>query len=514
MIPQRILNTKLFNSNSIKNFSLSSKRQAQALKKGMVVGVYENSELTTAASRVDSESRGKVKLMIKDSGLKLGHTSVAHNILTGYEAVALVGVGNKTVSGINSSESLDEQRENIRIATGLAVNHLIDEGLTHIEVDPVENAEAAAEGSILGLWRFDYLKSEDNKNPEPEIKCAEGGDCNAWERGRIKADAQNLARVLTQCPSNLMTPTHFAQCTIDKLCPCGVQVEARDRKWIEAQGMESLLAMASGSLEPPIVLEIAYCGANPDDKPVMLIGKGVTFDGQGVCLDRKCNAEFSADVAGAAVVVGTIKALCELKVPINVNAIIPLCENMPGGNAAAPGAVFTALNGRTIRMDDTAHDGRIFLVDALCYAERYKPCLVMNVATLDETMRLALGDGASAAYTMSDSIWKNLNEAGAISGDRMWRLPMWNHYRLAIETDRGVDLTTVGKGLAKGGDPCTAAAFLKSFAPPSEFVHIDITGTGRLASGFGYPYLRNNLMTGRPVRTLVEFLCKHASQKG
>ncbi|XP_022202582.2 cytosol aminopeptidase [Nilaparvata lugens] len=513
MISQITLNKKLLSINSFRNFSVSWKRQAQALKKGIVVGVYENSELTTVASRVDSESKGKVKDMLKDSTMKLGHTSVAHNLVTGYDAVALVGVGNKTVSGINLSESLDEQRENIRIATARAVNHLLDEGLTHIEVDPIGNAEAAAEGSILSLWRFDYLKSDDNKRPEPEVTCSDSNESSAWERGRIKADAQNLARVLTQCPSNLMTPTHFAQCTIDKLCPCGVQVEARDRKWIEAQNMESLLAMASGSMEPPIVLEIAYCGANPDDKPVMMIGKGVTFDGQGVCLDRKCNAEFSADVAGAAVVVGTIKALCELKVPINVNAIIPLCENMPGGNAAAPGAVFTALNGRTIRMDDTAHDGRIFMVDALCYAEKYKPCLVMNVATLDEVMRLALGDGATATYTMSDSIWKNLHDAGALTGDRLWRLPLWNHYRLAIESDRGADLTTVGKGLGRGGDPCTAAAFLKTFAPPCEFVHLDITGTGRLGSGVGYPYLRNNLMTGRPVRTLVEFLCKQASQK-
>ncbi|RZF48662.1 hypothetical protein LSTR_LSTR010752 [Laodelphax striatellus] len=508
MIQLKIFQKNVNHLKLLKTFSTTVGKSAP--KKGIAVGVYENGELTSAASRVNIESQGKVMEILKGSDLRLGITNLAHNLIPGYDVVSLVGAGAKN-AGMDQAENLDRLNENIRIAAGRAAKSLMDEDVALIEVDPFTNAEAAAEGAILAVWNFDYLKSDENKKVEPTVLCSEKNEEDVWERGRIKAEAQNFARVLTQCPSNLMTPTHFVECVIDKLCPCGVQVEARDRKWMQEQNMEAFLSMATGSTEAPLMLAPDYCGGNPDSKPVILTGKGVTFDGHGVCHDRQCDPEFSADMAGAAVVVATIKALCELKVPINVNAIIPLCENMPGGNAVAPGAVFTALNGITIRIDDTDHDGRIFLVDALCYAARYKPCLTINVSTLHDSMRIALGTGATGVYTLGDGIWKDMSEAGAKSGDRVWRLPLWDHYRVKVQSDHGADLTTVGKGL--GGHPCSAAAFLKLFAPPSEFAHMDISGTGRKSSGINHPYLHKNLMTGRPVRTLVDFFCKYATRK-
>ncbi|XP_075215169.1 cytosol aminopeptidase-like isoform X1 [Lycorma delicatula] len=507
-IARRFLESKSFTNivNTVKFFSADAPKPK---KKGVVVGIYENLEFTKSGEKVDNESGGKLKELAQASNLKLGKTAVFHGLLNDYHAVALVGLGSKE-AGFNEFETLNECKENIRIAAANGARKLQKIGINTIEVESFTNGEAAAEGSILAVWKFQDLKSEKYRSTRATIKPFDDQDKDGWEKGRQKAKAQNLARMLEQCPSNIMTPTHFAQCAIDKLCPCGVQVEARDHDWMTEHKMFTFLKMAHGSCEPPIMLELAYCGGNPDDKPVIMIGKGVTFDSGGLCLNRKCSSmiEYSADMAGAAVVVGVFKALCKLKVPINCNAILPLCENMPGGNAAMPGLVLTSLGGKTIRVDNTWHDGRIFLVDALSYAERYKPCLTINVATLDESMRVALAGGPSAVFTPSDLIWKDLEKAGADTGDRLWRFPLWYYYTRKITNEKGVDIVTVGKG--KGGDPCTAAAFFKEFAPKTDFIHFDISGTGRISTGM-YPYLRKKLMTGRPVRTIVEFLRRMAT---
>lgn len=482
---------------------------AKPKRKGLVVGIYDNLEFTKSAEKVDNESSGKLKELAQISHLKLGKTAVFHGLLNDYHAVALVGLGQKD-KGYNQFENLNECKENIRIAAGNGAKKLQKLGCKLIDVESFTNAEAAAEGSILAVWKFEDLKSKKYRSTKAVVNPYDDADRSGWEVGKEKAKAQNLARMLEQCPSNIMTPTHFAQCAIDKLCPCGIQVEARDHDWMVEHKMYSFLKMAHGSCEPPIMLELAYCGGNPDDKPVLMVGKGVTFDSGGLCLNRKCTQmiEYSADMAGAAVVVGVFQALCKLKVPINCNAILPLCENMPGGNAAMPGLVLTSLSGKTIRVDNTWHDGRIFLVDALNYAERYKPCLTMSIATLDESMRIALAAGASAIFTPSELIWKDLKKAGAETGDRMWRFPLWDYYTRKVTSSRGVDIVTVGKG--KGGDPCTAAAFFKLFAPKTDFIHFDISGTGRMSTG-SYPYLRKMLMTGRPVRTITEFLRRMAT---
>ncbi|XP_075215170.1 cytosol aminopeptidase-like isoform X2 [Lycorma delicatula] len=443
-IARRFLESKSFTNivNTVKFFSADAPKPK---KKGVVVGIYENLEFTKSGEKVDNESGGKLKELAQASNLKLGKTAVFHGLLNDYHAVALVGLGSKE-AGFNEFETLNECKENIRIAAANGARKLQKIGINTIEVESFTNGEAAAEGSILAVWKFQDLKSEKYRSTRATIKPFDDQDKDGWEKGRQKAKAQNLARMLEQCPSNIMTPTHFAQCAIDKLCPCGVQVEARDHDWMTEHKMFTFLKMAHGSCEPPIMLELAYCGGNPDDKPVIMIGKGVTFDSGGLCLNRKCSSmiEYSADMAGAAVVVGVFKALCKLKVPINCN----------------------------------------------------------------ESMRVALAGGPSAVFTPSDLIWKDLEKAGADTGDRLWRFPLWYYYTRKITNEKGVDIVTVGKG--KGGDPCTAAAFFKEFAPKTDFIHFDISGTGRISTGM-YPYLRKKLMTGRPVRTIVEFLRRMAT---
>ncbi|XP_075215371.1 cytosol aminopeptidase-like [Lycorma delicatula] len=543
-------------------------------KKGLVLGVYDNLDFTKAAEKIDNESGGKLKdilnrvivllmmnsksaiichlysdcidldeddnektqsfnieekITLKDMKYneldldserlkqatkkirpKLGETEVFHG-LADYHAVAVVGLGPKDPP-YNEVEYLNETKENVRIAAGAGARKLQKLCVNKIEIESFACAEAAAEGAILAVWRFQDLKNKESRDTVSEIYPFDDNDVSGWQKGREKAKAQNFARMLEQCPSNIMTPTHFVECAVEELCQAGIQVEARDYDWMQNSKMLSFLTMAQGSCEPPLLLEMAYCGGSPDNKPVLMIGKGVTFNSGGLCLnpDNKQLLEYSADMAGAAVVLGVFKGLSALKVPINCNAIIPLCENMPGGNAAMPGLVVTALNGKTIRIDNTKHDGRIFLVDGLIYGERYKPSITITVATLADNMRIAMASGPSACYTVSDLLWEDLKKAGADTGDRVWRLPLWRHFETKIKAATDADYRTVGKG--KGGEPCTAAAFFKLFAPKGEFIHIDISGTGRVSTEIGYPYLKKNLMTGRPVRTLIEFLSYLAAE--
>ncbi|KAL1122886.1 hypothetical protein AAG570_003212 [Ranatra chinensis] len=348
-----------------------------------------------------------------------------------------------------------------------------------------------------------------NRTPESSLCLYDDPDMAGWERGAFKAEAQNIARKLEDTPPNAMTPAIFSQEAMEILCPCEVQVVAHDRDWLEDKCMNAFITLARSSCDPPIMLELSYCGGAEDDKPVVIVGKGTTFDCGGLCLQRGGDmSECRADMAGAAVIVATLKALAMLKVPINVNALIPLYENMPGGMAIKPGDVVTGLCGKNIRVTDTSKEARVILTDPLTFSSNYKPCLVINVATLTAGVRTALGTSSTGVFTTSDVVWNELSRAGAETGDRVWRLPLWKHFTSNIKSYDSVDVDNVGNG--RGGDPCVGAAFLREFAPPIDFLHLDITGTGMLASDPSHPYLREGYMTGRPTRTLVQFLYQMA----
>ncbi|KAG8236673.1 hypothetical protein J437_LFUL014401, partial [Ladona fulva] len=245
----------------------------------------------------------------------------------------------------------------------------------------------------------------------------------------IKAEAQNFARKLADTPANYMTPTIFAETAKEELSKNGVIVEARDKAWAESMKMGSFLSVAKGSLEPPIFLEIKYSGGKDDASPVVFVGKGVTFDSGGISLKpaRKMD-EMRADMGGAACVVATINAVASLKLPINMIGLIPLCENMPSGTANKPGDVVVAMNGKSIIVDNTDAEGRLILADALCYAHHFNPSFILDIATLTGAMRVALGSGATGVFTNSDSLWEKIENAGMLTGDRMWRFPLWKHY--------------------------------------------------------------------------------------
>lgn len=333
-------------------------------------------------------------------------------------------------------------------------------------------------------------------------------DLYGFQRGSIKGEAQNLARRLADTPSNLLTPSIFADEAASILTPLGVDVKVYDKKWAEDQKMFSFLSVAKGSIEPPKFLEITY--KNSDSKPYVLVGKGVTFDAGGISLKPAANMDhMRADMGGAAAVFGAIQGIARLGVQANIKVLIPLVENMPSGSATKPGDVVMARNGKSICVDNTDAEGRLILADALCYSADFCPEWVLDIATLTGAMVVCLGNAATGVFTNSNKLYQVLEKAGSETGDRVWRFPLWKHYTKQISENNAYDLNNIGKG--KGGGSCTAAAFLKEFVPEkTNWLHLDIASV--MGPDHSVPYLSKG-MTGRPTRTLIEFVESQVNNK-
>ncbi|XP_050094173.1 cytosol aminopeptidase-like [Anopheles aquasalis] len=481
-------------------------------EKGLVLGLYEQEidteepRLSSTAIHFDAKTDGQLLGLIKECNLKgkLGSVKVFNNLDPEIGSVAVVGLGIEG-AGYNELEAIDEGFENVRIAAGIGAKRLASEGCTQIFVDPMEYPEQAAEGSGLATWRYQANKSKKDRKPIPKLDLYDSPDVDAWTRGLFKADAQNLARSLSDAPGNQITPTSFAQAAVDALCPCGVNIEVRNKDWAEAKNMSCFLSVARSSCEPPIFLEISYCGDDKAGRPIMLAGKGMTFNSGGLCLKNPEDmAQYRASMAGAATVVATIRAAAALSLPINLVGLIPLCENMPSGMAFKPGDVVSCMNGKTIAVHDTNNAGRLMLADTFIYGQQtFKPKIVVDVATLSDGIIHALGGAASGVFSNSDFLWSQMRKAGAISGDRVWRMPLWQYYTHKVTDYSNVDISNAGRGK---GSACLGAAFLKEFVPCVDWLHLDITGVGMLKTGAGIPYLVNDRMTGRPTRTLIQFL--------
>lgn len=308
-------------------------------------------------------------------------------------------------------------------------------------------------------------------------------------------------------PANLMTPTIFAETVSARCTALGVRAEAHDRDWAAAKKMGSYLSVSRGSEEPPVFLELTYNGAG-DAQPVCLVGKGITFDSGGISLKGGSKMdEMRADMGGAACVAATIVALAELKVPVNVKALIPLVENMPSGHATKPGDVVYAMNGKSICVDNTDAEGRLILCDAITYAQEFKPKWVLDIATLTGAVRVALGDCVAAAFTNNQALWDHIHSAGSESGDRVWRMPLFKHYTSQMTDHNGHDINNLGKGTGAGS--CTAAAFLRDFvAKDMPWVHVDMAGI--MCNSTDQSYTSSKGMSGRPMRTLFEFVRREA----
>uniref|UniRef100_A0AAX7U788 Cytosol aminopeptidase n=1 Tax=Astatotilapia calliptera TaxID=8154 RepID=A0AAX7U788_ASTCA len=481
--------------------------QTPAGRFGLVLGVFEKEEeedegtlhLTEAAAGFDKSLSGKLSELLKLSGpaLKNGKSRVFYGLHKDFPCVALVGLG-KNNAGVCRTENWDTSKENIRQAVSAGCRLLQDLEVSHVEVDSCGDAQSAAEGAVLGLFHYDQLKSK--KKTKVTTQLHGSADVVGWEKGIVYAEGQNLARLLMEAPANHITPTAFAKTIEEKLAPHA------DRAWIEEQQMGAFLSVSKGSEEPPVFLELHYNGS-PDSKqpPLLLVGKGITFDSGGISLKPSASMDaMRADMGGAATVCASIVTAASLKLPVNIVGLAPLCENMPSGKATKPGDVVKAKNGKTIQVDNTDAEGRLILADALCYGHVFNPRAIVNVATLTGAMDVALGSAAAGVFTNSDWLWEQLHRASVVTGDRVWRMPLFQHYTKQVTDSQLADLNNIGK-YSRSGGACTAAAFLREFVKAPHWAHLDIAGV--MSNKDEVPYLRKG-MSGRPTRTLVEPLDK------
>ncbi|XP_063963315.1 cytosol aminopeptidase-like [Lytechinus pictus] len=489
---------------------------------GVVVGVYEDEanngvSFTPEASKVNEQSQGQLRENITRycQNLKKGKSRVFYGLNEEFSKVAVVGLGKKS-AGVNDLEEIDEGRENVRVAMAAGVRLLRDVGCKTVAVDPCSDAEAAAEGSVLSIFEYDELKAESSRKPKVNLSLLNRDNSSelhsAWKRGETMANAQNFARTLMEMPANKLTPTSFSEIAHNKRqrTDLPITIQAHSRKWASDKKMGAFLSVAKGSDEPPIFMDVRYNGASKNVDPLVLIGKGVTFDSGGISIKPAAGMDLMrGDMGGAANVLAAMFAMANLELPVNVVGLIPLCENMVNGSAVKPGDVVTAMNGKTIQVDNTDAEGRLLLADALCYAtSNLKPTMVLDLATLTGAIDVALGSAATGVFTNSQHVWDMLRQASVSTGDRMWRMPLFKHYTKQVTEAHLADVSNIGKYSRSGGS-CTAAAFLREFITDDiKWAHLDIAGV--MQNKDEIPYLGKG-MSGRPVRTLIDFVSRFKS---
>ncbi|MFG6466396.1 leucyl aminopeptidase [Roseateles sp. BYS87W] len=319
-------------------------------------------------------------------------------------------------------------------------------------------------------------------------------------RGQAIAAGVELARECANRPANHATPTYLGEVVQGLGKAHGLKVEVMDKKAVEKLGMGSFLAVAQGSDEPLRFIVARYEGAAKTVAPVVLVGKGITFDTGGISLKPGAEMdEMKFDMGGAASVIGTLRAVAELKPKLNLVMIVAACENMPSGRAVKPGDVVTSMSGQTIEILNTDAEGRLILCDALTYAERFKPAVVVDVATLTGACVIALGGVRSGMYASDDELAASLTAAGDAALDPCWRMPLDEEYAEGLKSNFA-DLPNIA---GRAGGSITAAKFLQRFATQYRWGHLDIAGTAwKSGAAKG--------ATGRPVGLLTHFVLSHA----
>jgi leucyl aminopeptidase len=382
--------------------------------------------------------------------------------------------------------------------------------LTRIPVEnrsPAWRIRLAAMAACETLYRFDRFKSrKDAERPLKSLafasEAAGEAAAQALAQGLAIGEGVTLARNLGNLPGNVCTPEHLAgaarRIAEEHALECGVLEQAD----MEALGMHALLSVAKGSRQGPKLIVLHYRGGEAADKPVVLIGKGITFDSGGLSLKPgEGMDEMKFDMCGAAGVLGTLAAAAKMRLPLNLAVIAPCVENMPGGAASRPGDVVASLSGQSIEILNTDAEGRLILCDALTYAGRFQPAAVIDVATLTGACVVALGHVATGLFANDDELADALLGAGEASFDRAWRMPLWDDDREQLKSNFA-DLANVG---GRPAGSVTAACFLSRFAGEFPWAHLDVAGTAwKTGTDKG--------ATGRPVPLLSHFLLARAGK--
>jgi len=398
------------------------------------------------------------------------------------------------------------------VATGLG--QLKGLGVKHVAVVQGSGGEMTtqhAEAAATAASEVVYMYRDTKPSAAPASALAkvtllcEKAQAREVQRGLLQGAAVaagvEFAKSLANRPGNHCTPTYLGEQAKKLGKEHGLKVEVMDRKQIEKIGMGSFLAVAQGSTQPPCFIVARYDGAAKSVPPVVLVGKGITFDTGGISIKPAAEMdEMKFDMGGAASVLGTLRAIAELKPKLNLVVLVPTCENMPSGGAIKPGDVVTSLSGQTIEILNTDAEGRLILCDALTYAERLKPAMVVDVATLTGACVIALGHHNSGLFTADDKLADQLLGASREALDPAWRMPLDEEYDEALKSNFA-DMANVGP---RYGGAITAAMFLRRFTSKYRWAHIDVAGTA-WKSGV------NKGATGRPVPLLTHFVLSHAA---
>jgi leucyl aminopeptidase len=334
---------------------------------------------------------------------------------------------------------------------------------------------------------------------------ANKGDVALVERGVARGEAIGegvaLAKDLGNLPGNVCTPAYLAEQAQELAKRHGMKAEILERKDMERLGMGCFLAVAQGSRQPPKLIVVEYRGGAKNAAPIALVGKGITFDTGGISIKPAPEMdEMKFDMCGAASVLGALRAAALMRLPINIVGVIPATENMPDGNAIKPGDIVTTMSGQTVEILNTDAEGRLILCDALTYVEKYKPAAVIDIATLTGAMVIALGHVATGMFSNSDSLAREVIDAGNASWDRAWHMPLWDDYQDMLKSNFA-DFPNIG---TRAGGSVTAACFLSRFTKSYPWAHLDIAGTAWKSGA-------DKGATGRPVALLSHFLVKRAA---
>jgi len=478
----------------------------------VVVGVFEGHKLSESAAALDSASGRYLTQVLKRGDLegKPGSTLMLHHVpRIPAERVLLVGLGKEK----------DFNEAPYRAALSAAAKALRTTGAADATICltdlPLKRRDAAwrIEQAVLalndGVYRFDQMKSKPNGKPaalrKATLHVAQKGEVAeaqaAIQRAQAIAAGIAFAKDLGNLPGNVCTPSYLAEQAVALGRAHGLKVEAMEKKQIEKLGMGAFLAVAQGSREPPRFIVIEHMGGRKDQRPVALVGKGITFDTGGISIKPAAEMdEMKFDMCGAASVLGTMKAVALMKLPLNVVGVVPTTENMPGGNAIKPGDIVTTMSGQTVEILNTDAEGRLILCDALTYVEKYKPAAVVDIATLTGAMVVALGHVATGLFANSDPLARELLQAGETAWDRAWHMPLWDDYQDQLKSNFA-DFPNIG---SRAGGSVTAACFLSRFTKSYPWAHLDIAGTAWKSGA-------EKGATGRPVAMLAHFLARRAA---
>ncbi|HFQ14079.1 MAG TPA: leucyl aminopeptidase [Gammaproteobacteria bacterium] len=473
----------------------------------VVLGVFERRKPAPATEIMDKACGGALARVLKSGDMdgKAGQGLMLHNVPgSACERILLVGLGKPKDFDEAACRKAHKTAAGVLLKSGArnAVSFLSE--LAVADHGSGWRVRQAVEAIEHCRYRADRLKSE--REPEPALKrltlmVAGARELKAARQGlaigRAIARGSALARELGNLPGNICTPTYLAA-QAGKLAKqhARLKVRALGQKQMETLGMGALLSVAKGSRQPPKLIEMNYQGGKKGDKPVVLVGKGITFDSGGISIKPSAAMdEMKYDMCGAAGVIGTLAAAAELKLPLNVIGIVPSCENLPDGAANKPGDIVTSMSGQTIEVLNTDAEGRLILCDALSYSEKFKPRAVIDVATLTGACVIALGKHACGLLANDDRLAGALLEAGRQSGDRAWQLPLWEDYQDQLKSNFA-DMANIG---GREAGTITAACFLSRFTKTFKWAHLDIAGVaweGGASKG----------ATGRPVPLLTQYL--------